>query len=230
MSSINLKFSSYNIVIKLRPTPTANAIKSILPCKSIIKTWGEEIYFEMPIQKNLSLDNDISDKDDGFVPQEHLLTPKKFFELRRTTKKVYVFDLRNAEEFEKSHLPGAHNLVYEHFEDSIYQMPFTGEIMLYGGNQPASFKAAEILYDFGFETYYFTDSYEALYEGMDASFLDISDEAKNNILDKLDPKAGKTQGIEIIVEPKSDRKANYSIQFVDLSDTASEKISIDFEN
>ena len=61
MSSINLKFSSYNIVIKLRPTPTANAIKSILPCKSIIKTWGEEIYFEMPIQKDLSLDNDAKD-------------------------------------------------------------------------------------------------------------------------------------------------------------------------
>ena len=61
MTSINLKFSSYNIVIKLRPTPTANAIKSILPCKSIIKTWGEEIYFEMPIQKNLSLDNDAKD-------------------------------------------------------------------------------------------------------------------------------------------------------------------------
>ena len=61
MSSINLKFSSYNIVIKLRPTTTANAIKSILPCKSIIKTWGEEIYFEMPIQKNLSLDNDAKD-------------------------------------------------------------------------------------------------------------------------------------------------------------------------
>ena len=61
MSSINLKFSSYNIVIKLRLTPTANAIKSILPCKSIIKTWGEEIYFEMPIQKDLSLDNDAKD-------------------------------------------------------------------------------------------------------------------------------------------------------------------------
>ena len=174
--------------------------------------------------------NDISDKDDGFDPQEHLLTPKSFFELRRTTKKVYVFDLRNAEEFEKSHLPGAHNLSYEHFEDSIYQMPFTGEIMLYGGNQTESFKAAEILYDNGFESFYFTDSYEALYEGVDASFLDISDEAKSYILDKLDPKAGKTQGIEIIVDAKTDRKANYSIQFVDLSDTASDKISIDFEN
>ena len=174
--------------------------------------------------------NDISDKDDGFDPQEHQLNPKKFFELRRTTKKVYVFDLRNAEDFEKSHLPGAHNLDYEHFEDSIYQMPFSGEIMLYGGNQTESLKAAEILYDNGFDTFYFTDSYEALYEGMDASFLDISDEAKNYILDKLDPKAGKTQGIEIIVDAKTDRKANYSIQFVDLSDTASDKISIDFEN
>ena len=61
MTSINLKFLSFDIIIKLRSTPTANAIKSILPCKSIIKTWGEEIYFEMPIQKNLSLDNDAKD-------------------------------------------------------------------------------------------------------------------------------------------------------------------------
>ena len=61
MPSINLKFKSYNVVIKLRSTPTANIIKSILPCKSIIQTWGEEIYFEMPIQKNLSLDNDAKD-------------------------------------------------------------------------------------------------------------------------------------------------------------------------
>ena len=61
MTSINLKFLSFDIIIKLRSTPTANAIKSILPCKSIIQTWGEEIYFEMPIQKNLSLDNDAKD-------------------------------------------------------------------------------------------------------------------------------------------------------------------------
>ena len=61
MTSINLKFSSFDIIIKLRSTSTANAIKSILPCKSIIKTWGEEIYFEMPIQKDLSLDNDAKD-------------------------------------------------------------------------------------------------------------------------------------------------------------------------
>ena len=61
MSSINLKFTSCDIVIKLRSTPTANAIKSILPCKSIIQTWGEEIYFEIPTQKDLSLDNTAKD-------------------------------------------------------------------------------------------------------------------------------------------------------------------------
>ena len=173
---------------------------------------------------------DISDKDEGFDPQEHLLSPKKFFELRRTTKKVFVFDLRNAEDFEKSHLPGAHNLEYEHFEDSIYQMPFTGEIMLYGGNQTESFKAAEILYDNGFDTFYFADSYEALYAGVDASFIDLSDEANRYILEKLDPKEVKTKGVEIIVDAKSDRKANYSINFVDSSNNEVEKISIDFEN
>ena len=173
---------------------------------------------------------DISDKDDDFDPREHLLTPKKFFELRRTTKKVFVFDLRNAEDFEKSHLPGAHNLEYAHFEDSIYQMPFTGEIMLYGGNQTESFKAAEILFDNGFDTFYFADSYEALYAGVDASFIDLSDEANRYILEKLDPKEVKTKGVEIIVDAKSDRKANYSINFVDSSNNEVEKISIDFEN
>ena len=61
MPSINLKFTSCDIVIKLRSTPTADAIKSILPCKSIIKTWGEEIYFEIPIKKDLCLENTAKD-------------------------------------------------------------------------------------------------------------------------------------------------------------------------
>ena len=61
MSSINLKFSYFDIIIKLRSTSTANAIKSILPCKSIIQTWGEEIYFEIPIEESLDLENDAKD-------------------------------------------------------------------------------------------------------------------------------------------------------------------------
>ena len=61
MNSINLKFSNYTLNIKLRSTNSANAIKNILPFKSIVKTWGDEIYFEIPIKKNLDLENDAKD-------------------------------------------------------------------------------------------------------------------------------------------------------------------------
>ena len=61
MHNINLKFSSYIINIKLRSTKTASAIKNILPFKSIVKTWGEEIYFEIPIEESLDLENDAKD-------------------------------------------------------------------------------------------------------------------------------------------------------------------------
>ena len=61
MNSINLKFSSYTINIKLRSNKTASAIKNILPFKSIVKTWGEEIYFEVPITQDISLEKDAKD-------------------------------------------------------------------------------------------------------------------------------------------------------------------------
>ena len=61
MDNINFKFSSYTINIKLRSTKTAIAIKNILPFKSIVKTWGEEIYFEIPIEESLVLENDAKD-------------------------------------------------------------------------------------------------------------------------------------------------------------------------
>ena len=174
--------------------------------------------------------SDLSDKDEEFNAQSYLLTPKKFFEKRRTAKKVYVFDLRSSEEFETSHLPGAHNLPFEHFEDSIYQMPFSGEIMLYGGDEKELFLAAEILYDNGFEIFSFIDSYDSLIGGVDASFIDISLKAQDHIKKFLNASSEKIQGVSIIIETKTERKANYSIQFIELSDTPAENISIDFEN
>ena len=173
---------------------------------------------------------DISDKDEDFNVQDHLLTPKKFFEKRRTTKKIHVFDLRSSEDFETSHLPGAQSLPFEHFEDSIYQMPFSGEIMLYGGDEKELFSAAEILYDNGFEIFSFIDSYDSLIGGVDASFIDISRKAQDHIKKFLNASSEKIQGVSIIIETKTERKANYSIQFIELSDTPAENISIDFEN
>ena len=61
MNSINLKFSTFTLNIKLRSTNTANVIKNNLPFKSIVKTWGEEIYFEVPITQDISLEKDAKD-------------------------------------------------------------------------------------------------------------------------------------------------------------------------
>jgi len=173
--------------------------------------------------------NDLSDKDEEFNVQDHLLTPRKFFEKRRKAKKVYDFDLRSSEDFETSHLAGAHNLPFENFEDSIYQMPFSGEIMLYGGDEKELFSAAEILYDNGFEIFYFIDSYDSLIGGVDASFIDISQKAQEHISNFLNASAEEFKGISIIIETKTDSKANYSIQFIELSATPVENISIDLE-
>ena len=40
------------------PIPATNAF---LPFKSIVKTWGEEIYFEIPIEESLDLEKDAKD-------------------------------------------------------------------------------------------------------------------------------------------------------------------------
>lgn len=172
----------------------------------------------------------LSDKDEEFKAEEHLLTPQKFFEKRRTAKKVYVFDLRSSKDYEISHLPGAHNLPFEQFEDSIYQMPFSDELMLYGTDTKETFSAAETLYDNGFESFYIIDSYDSLIGGVDASFISISSKAKEHISNFLNVSAEKFHGVSIIVEPKMDRKANYNIKFIDLKDSPNESISINFEN
>ena len=49
MKKIVLKFKDKNLVLKLRDTPTANKIYGALPFTSIVKKWGEEIYFDTPI-------------------------------------------------------------------------------------------------------------------------------------------------------------------------------------
>ena len=108
--------------------------------------------------------------------------------------------MRSSEDFETSHLPGAHNLPFEHFEDSIYQMPFSGEIMLYGGDEKELFSAAEILYDNGFEIFSFIDSYDSLIGGVDASFIDISRKAQDHIKKFLNASSEKIQGVSIIIE------------------------------
>ena len=151
-----------------------------------------------------------------FRPENYQLSVKDFFAKRRTAKRVYLFDLRGAGDYEISHLPGAHNLPIEHFENSIYQMPFTGDILLYGGGQGETLTAAEILYDNGFDTFYYVDRFLDLYEQVDESFFTISPEALKKIQAQHEDASN---GWLLAVEPKSPTKGVYTLRSLKDDDT-----------
>ena len=155
-------------------------------------------------------------EDELFRPENYQLSVKDFFAKRRTAKRVYSFDLRGAGDYEISHLPGAHNLPIEHFENSIYQMPFTGDILLYGGGLGETLTAAEILYDNGFDTFYYVDRFLDLYEQVDESFFTISPEALKQIQAQHDDASN---GWLLAVEPKSPTKGVYTLRPLKDDDT-----------
>ena len=157
-----------------------------------------------------------STEDELFFPENYQLSVKDFFAKRRTAKRVYLFDLRGASDYEISHLPGAHNLPIEHFENSIYQMPFTGDILLYGGGQGETLTAAEILYDNGFDTFYYVDRFLDLYEQVDESFFTISPEALKKIQAQHEDASN---GWLLAVEPKSPTKGVYTLRPLKDDDT-----------
>ncbi len=56
MAAIRIVWPAASVVADLRPGPAADRLLAILPCESRINTWGEEIYFTLPL--NLSLEAD----------------------------------------------------------------------------------------------------------------------------------------------------------------------------
>ena len=53
MKKIILKFKEKELILNLRDTPTAELIYDALPFSSTVKKWGEEIYFETPLNIEL---------------------------------------------------------------------------------------------------------------------------------------------------------------------------------
>ena len=171
---------------------------------------------------------DLSDNDE-FKAEDYRLNPKDFYEKRRTSRKPYVFDLRSANDYEESHLPGSHNLPIEHFENSIYQMPFSGDILLYGGENGEVFTAAEILYDNGFDTFHFVDSYNSLFNQIDDSYLTIKEDAQKRIQEQLNANPD-LWGLEMTVEVKSPLKGIYSLNFIPAPEKGEGHIHIEKES
>lgn len=50
---INIRVGSVTIEAELNDTPTAQMISQALPIKASFNTWGDEIYFPIPIQSEL---------------------------------------------------------------------------------------------------------------------------------------------------------------------------------
>lgn len=50
---VNIKFATYQIEAELFDTPTGKAIYKALPIQRNVNCWGDEIYFEIPVQSNL---------------------------------------------------------------------------------------------------------------------------------------------------------------------------------
>jgi hypothetical protein len=50
MARIRFAFASLILEAELFDTPTAQAIAAALPISSSVLTWGEEVYFDMPVE------------------------------------------------------------------------------------------------------------------------------------------------------------------------------------
>jgi uncharacterized protein len=49
MTRILIDFGVTALEVELLDTPTARAIAAVLPVSSCALTWGEEVYFEIPV-------------------------------------------------------------------------------------------------------------------------------------------------------------------------------------
>lgn len=56
MAGIRIAWSDGAINVELRDTPTVKALLAALPCRASASTWGEEVYFELPVKAALESD------------------------------------------------------------------------------------------------------------------------------------------------------------------------------
>ena len=56
MAGIRIAWSGGAITVELRESLTAKALLAALPCQARASTWGEEVYFELPVKAALEPD------------------------------------------------------------------------------------------------------------------------------------------------------------------------------
>lgn len=56
MARVVIRVGDVELVARLRDTPTAAAVLAALPVESEARTWGDEVYFEVPVAAGLEDD------------------------------------------------------------------------------------------------------------------------------------------------------------------------------
>ncbi|MGE0557848.1 MAG: cyclophilin-like family protein [Burkholderiales bacterium] len=49
MAAIRIAWPQGSVTADLQPGPTTDLLLAALPCKSTVNTWGEEVYFSLPV-------------------------------------------------------------------------------------------------------------------------------------------------------------------------------------
>ena len=53
MASIRITWPAGSAIADLDPGPTVESLLAVLPCESRVNTWGEEVYFTLPVRAAL---------------------------------------------------------------------------------------------------------------------------------------------------------------------------------
>jgi hypothetical protein len=56
VTAIRIAWPAASVIADLRPGPTTGRLLAALPCESRIQTWGEEVYFSLPLTAALEPD------------------------------------------------------------------------------------------------------------------------------------------------------------------------------
>lgn len=56
MARVRIAWQGGEVTAHLRDTPTTNQLLAVLPCEAGAHTWGDEVYFEVPVKARLEPD------------------------------------------------------------------------------------------------------------------------------------------------------------------------------
>lgn len=56
MARVRIAWQGGEVTAHLRETPTAKQLLGVLPCDARAQTWGDEVYFEVPLRAQLESD------------------------------------------------------------------------------------------------------------------------------------------------------------------------------